>query len=307
MIYTVTLNPAIDKTIVLDKLLLGHVNRSISSRDDIGGKGINVAKVIKNLGYNVCALGFIGKENSDYIYRKLNKYGICHDFIEVDGETRTNIKIVEREKGIFTDINQCGFSVDNLDLEKLIRKLKNRVNREDVVVLSGSLPKGIESDVYKVIIEQLKQKDLKIILDAEGQALRYGIEANPYLIKPNINELKTIVNCSEDIEDIKQAVKEFVNKGIVVAVSMGENGALLFSKEQSLYSKPLRVEVKSTVGAGDSMVAAFAIGIHENMPLEDTFRLAIASSTAKVTMEGSQAPDRKEILKYIELVEIQRR
>lgn len=307
MIYTVTLNPAIDKTIVLDKLLLGNVNRSISSRDDIGGKGINVAKVIKNLGYNVCALGFIGKENSDYIYRKLNKYGVCHDFIEVDGETRTNIKIVEREEGIFTDINQCGFSVDSLDLEKLIRKLKNRVNREDVVVLSGSLPKGIESNVYKVIIEQLKQKDVKVILDAEGQALRYGIEANPYLIKPNINELKTIVNCSEDIEDIKQSVEEFVNKGIVVAVSMGENGALLFSKEQSLYSKPLKVDVKSTVGAGDSMVAAFAIGIHENMPLEDTFRLAIASSTAKVTMEGSQAPNRKEILKYIELVEIQRR
>lgn len=307
MIYTVTLNPAIDKTIVLDKLLLGNVNRSISSRDDIGGKGINVAKVIKNLGYNVCALGFIGKENSDYIYRKLNKYGVCHDFIEVDGETRTNIKIVEREEGIFTDINQCGFSVDSLDLEKLIRKLKNRVNREDVVVLSGSLPKGIESNVYKVIIEQLKQKDVKVILDAEGQALRYGIEANPYLIKPNINELKTIVNCSEDIEDIKQSVEEFVNKGIVVAVSMGENGALLFSKEQSLYSKPLKVDVKSTVGAGDSMVAAFAIGIHENMPLEDTFRLAIASSTAKVTMEGSQAPNRKEIIKYIELVEIQRR
>jgi 1-phosphofructokinase len=307
LIFTVTLNPAIDKTIVLDKLLLGHVNRSISTRDDIGGKGINVAKVIKNLGYNVCALGFIGKENSDYIYRKLNKYGVCHDFIEVDGETRTNIKIVEREEGIFTDINQCGFSVDNLDLEKLIRKLKNRVNREDVVVLSGSLPKGIESNVYKVIIEQLKQKDVKIILDAEGQALRYGIEANPYLIKPNINELKTIVSCSENIEDIKESVEEFVNKGIIVAVSMGENGALLFSKEQSLYSKPLKVDVKSTVGAGDSMVAAFAIGVHENMPLEDTFRLAIASSTAKVTMEGSQAPDRKEILKYIELVEIQRR
>ncbi|WDC83612.1 PfkB family carbohydrate kinase [Caloramator sp. mosi_1] len=129
MIYTVTLNPAIDKTIVLDKLSLGQVNRSIYSRDDIGGKGINVAKVIKNLGHNVCALGFIGKENSDYIYRKLNKCGLCHDFIEVDGETRTNIKIVEREEGIFTDINQCGFSVDNLDLEKLIKSLKIKLMR----------------------------------------------------------------------------------------------------------------------------------------------------------------------------------
>lgn len=307
MIYTVTLNPAIDKTIVLDKLSLGQVNRSISSRDDIGGKGINVAKVIKNLGYNVCALGFIGKENSDYIYRKLNKYGVCHDFIEVDGETRTNIKIVERDEGIFTDINQCGFSVDNLDVEKLIKKLKNRVNKDDVVVLSGSLPKGIDNNIYKVIIEQLKTQNVKVILDAEGQALRYGIEAEPYLIKPNINELKTIVHCSENIEDIKKAVKEFVEKGIIVSVSMGENGALLLTKEHSLYSKPLKVDVKSTVGAGDSMVGAFAIGIHEDMSLEDTFRLAIASSTAKVTMEGSQAPDRKQILKYIELIEVQRR
>ncbi|WDC85778.1 PfkB family carbohydrate kinase [Caloramator sp. mosi_1] len=163
------------------------------------------------------------------------------------------------------------------------------------------------NDVYKIIIEQLKEKNAKVILDAEGQALKYGIESLPYLIKPNINELKTIVDCSENLEDIKEAVREFVEKGIIVAVSMGENGALLFSKEQCLYSKPIKINVKSTVGAGDSMVAAFAIGIHENMSIEDTFRLSIASSTAKVTKEGSQAPDRKEILKYIEEVEIQRR
>ncbi|CDF57660.1 1-phosphofructokinase [Thermobrachium celere] len=307
MIYTVTLNPAIDKTIVLDSLNLGHVNRSLFSRDDIGGKGINVAKVIKKLGHNVVAMGFIGRENSNYVYKKLYEYGICCDFIEVDGETRTNIKIVEEREGRFTDINQLGFETDNFDLENLIKRIKSRVNSNDVVVLSGSLPKGLNVDTYKIMIEKLKEIGVKIILDAEGEALRKGIEAGPLLIKPNLNELKTIVNCGESLEDIKKAVSVIVDKGITTVVSMGEKGAILFNKDECFYSKPIKVDVKSTVGAGDSMVAAFAIGIHDNLPFEESFRLSIAASTAKVTKEGSQAPDRNEILKYLELVEIQRR
>ncbi|MCX7950553.1 MAG: 1-phosphofructokinase [Clostridiales bacterium] len=307
MIYTITLNPAIDKTIILDSLKKGQVNRSIYSRDDAGGKGINVAKVIKNLGYDVCAMGLIGEENKEDIYKKLEKGKIKYEFIEVDGETRTNIKIVEKEAGIFTDINQAGFEAENKDVERLTSLIESKIKDGDVVVLSGSIPKGIDGDIYKFMIRKFKEKGAKVIFDADGEVLRYGLEECPYLIKPNINELKSIINCNDDIESIKQATKELVDRGIKTVVSMGEKGALYIDNKNILLAKPIRVDVKSTVGAGDSMVAAFAIGIHEKMTIEETFRLGVASSTAKITKEGSLPPSREEILKYIELVEIQRR
>lgn len=307
MIYTITLNPAIDKTIILDSLKKGQVNRSIYSRDDAGGKGINVAKVIKNLGYDVCAMGLIGEENKEDIYKKLEKGKIKYEFIEIDGETRTNIKIVEKEAGIFTDINQAGFEAENTDVERLTSLIEAKIKDGDVVVLSGSIPKGIDGDIYKFMIRKFKEKGAKVIFDADGEVLRYGLEECPYLIKPNINELKSIINCTDDIESIKKATKELVDRGIKTVVSMGEKGALYIDNQNILLAKPIKVDVKSTVGAGDSMVAAFAIGIHENMSIEETFRLAVASSTAKITKEGSLPPSREEILKYIELVEIQRR
>lgn len=307
MIYTITLNPAIDKTVILDSLKKGQVNRSIYSRDDAGGKGINVAKVIKNLGYDVCAMGLIGEENKEDIYKKLDKNKIKYDFIEIDGETRTNIKIVEKEAGVFTDINQAGFEAKNEDVNKLTELVESKIKDGDVVVLSGSIPKGIDEDIYKYMIEKFKVKGAKIIFDADGEVLKYGLEACPYLIKPNINELKSIINCTDEIESIKNATTELVDRGIKTVVSMGENGALYIDEQNVLLAKPIRVDVKSTVGAGDSMVAAFAIGIHENMQVEETFRLAVASSTAKITKEGSLPPSKNEILKYIELVEIQRR
>lgn len=307
MIYTITLNPAIDKTIILDILKKGQVNRSIYSRDDAGGKGINVAKVIKNLGHDVCAMGLIGEENKEDIYKKLDKGKIRYEFIEVDGETRTNIKIVEKEAGVFTDINQAGFEAKDEDVERLTSLVESKIIADDVVVISGSIPKGIDNNIYNFMIKKFKGKGAKVIFDADGEVLRYGIEACPYLVKPNINELKSIINCTEDIESIKKATKELVDGGIKTVVSMGEKGALYIDDQNVLLAKPIRVDVKSTVGAGDSMVAAFAIGIHENMETEETFRLAVASSTAKITKEGSSPPSREEILKYTEFVEIQRR
>lgn len=220
MIYTITLNPAIDKTIVLDKLKLGEVNRSIYSRNDIGGKGINVAKVIKNLGYDVCAVGFLGDENKNYVYKKLDEYGIEYNFTEVKGETRTNIKIVENERKIFTDINQTGFEVYYEDVDILINNLKSVLKNRDVVVLSGSIPKGLDEDIYKQIIIKLKSCGCKVILDADGQVFRKGLEAKPYLIKPNINELKSIMDCDENIESIKKVTENIIRNDVKVVVSM---------------------------------------------------------------------------------------
>lgn len=306
MIYTVTLNPALDRTIILEKIHFGSVNRSRKTILEAGGKGINVSKVVKNLGEKTIALGFIGDENEDTLLRKLDLLGIAHDFIDVPGETRTNIKIVETESNTFTDINQPGFEVSNSDIEKLVCKIKSLVKKDDTVVLSGSLPKGLEPDIYKNLVLILKDIGAKTILDTEGEALRLGIKVHPDIIKPNINELKGIINCTDDIQSVACGVRKVTEDSGLAIVSMGASGALLINNS-TYFCPPLKVNVKSTVGAGDSMVAALAIGLSKGMDAAETFKLAVAASSAKITLEGTEAPSKALIYRMLNQVKIERR
>ena len=306
MIYTITLNPALDRTIILDELHPGNVNRSLKTILDAGGKGINVSKVIKNLDEETCILGFIGNENKGSFLKKIDNLKIKHEFIEVEGETRTNIKIVETKKAIFTDINQTGFEVSNSDIENLILKIKNMVKKGDVAVLSGSLPVGVSPDIYKNLICILKDTGAKTILDAEGEPLKLGIEAHPDVIKPNINELKGLIDVMDDMESIVSGTKKIIGKEGRAVISMGSKGALCIC-ENTYFIPPVKVNVKSTVGAGDSMVAALAIGLEKNMDFGEAFKLSAAASTAKITLEGTKAPSKDEIKAMLPLIKLERR
>lgn len=306
LIYTITLNPALDRTIILDELCPGNVNRSQKTILDAGGKGINVSKVINNLNEETCIFGFIGNENKDTFLKKIEELNIKHEFIEVEGETRTNIKIVETKKSIFTDINQTGFEVFDFDIKKLVYKIKNRVKKGDVVVLSGSLPVGVSPDIYKNLICILKETGAKTILDAEGEALKLGIEAHPDVIKPNINELKGLVDVVGDMESIISGTKKIIGKEGKAVISMGSKGALCVC-ENIYFIPPVRVNVKSTVGAGDSMVAALAIGLEKNMDFSEAFKLSAAASTAKITLEGTKAPSKDKIKAMLPLIKLERR
>lgn len=293
MIRTMTLNPAVDKTIEIDNFQAGIVNRVKSIRQDAGGKGINVSKVIKSLGYKSKAVGVLSGSAGNLIKGYLDIEYIENDFLMTEGETRTNIKIVDKVNHTNTDINESGPFISEEDLEKVKDKLLDDLNDKSVVVFSGSVPKNVDKNIYRILIEKANEKGAKTILDADGELLKNGIEAGPYMIKPNIHELETLFSRKiQGIEDIVLFSRKLLKYGIeVIAVSLGEIGALFVNKDATALVHGIKVDIVSTVGAGDSMVAALAVSLDNNFDFEKSIKLAVACGTANVTTSGTQAAD----------------
>ncbi|AOY76570.1 1-phosphofructokinase [Clostridium formicaceticum] len=284
MITTVTLNPAVDKTIEIHGFKPGTVNRILGTRIEAGGKGINVSKVLKSLGASTLSTGFAGGESGRWINQWLKDKGIETDFVWVDQETRTNIKIIDTETSIITDINDKGKRIEKIYLKGLYDLVEKWAEKSKVMVFAGSIPDGLSNSIYTHLIEIASNKGCKTILDTEGEQLLQGIYAKPYMIKPNIDELESSLKVKINNEnDIINHCEGFIEKGIqFVVVSMGAEGAVFVSKKNVLRAESVPVEVKSTVGAGDSMVAAFAYGMMKDYPLEETFKLAVAAATLSV-------------------------
>lgn len=290
MVITVTLNPAMDKTIVLDTLKEGSVNRVCQEREDAGGKGINVSKMIRNLQGETMATGFLGGHTGAQIRSQLDQMGIKHKFVEVEGNTRTNIKIVDKEKCLYTDINEPGAPVSAKALKALEDSVFGLMTENDVIVLSGSIPQNVEKRIYGKWIAMAKSMGIKAILDADGEALREGIQAGPYMIKPNIHELERYMERKiETTEQIIEAARSLLKTGIeIIAVSMGEEGSVFVTRDKAFIAEALKIEVKSTVGAGDSMVGALAYAVSKKMTLEEGIKLAVAAAAATISNEGTK-------------------
>jgi len=307
MITTITLNPAVDKTIEINNFSVGNVNRVSSVRLDAGGKGINVSKVIKNLGGKSRAMGILSGKSGKFIKGYLDEIEISNDFIFTKGETRTNIKVVDLVNHTNTDINEAGPQASECDLDELSDKIFENVNKDDILILSGSVPSNVDKKIYANWITKAKKSGAKTILDADGELLKYGILSGPYLIKPNIDELegmfnKKIVGTLETVEIAKKLLEYGI---IIVAVSLGSKGAVFVSKECSIYARGLKVDVKSTVGAGDSMVAALAHSLESGLSFEETVKLAVACSAANVMTSGTEASDINTILELEKQVEFE--
>lgn len=309
MIYTITLNPAVDKTILVEELRKGEVNRVIDSRKDVGGKGINVSKVLDSLETKSTCTGILGEKNSEFFLDYLTKLGIYTNFHIIPAENRTNIKIVQKNNEILTDINDRGFKISRKDLEDFLSYFLFFVKENDIVVISGSLPEGIEDNIYGYIIKKLKDKKAKVILDADGKPLLEGVKATPYAIKPNIYELKRIVEVDEsDIYSVLNGGKYLINNhGIKkVLISLGSEGAVYITESNSLYSRSFQIPIKSTVGAGDAMVAGFVYAMKNGMDDFDTLKIATSCGMAKVMTEGTKKPDIKLIRKIVNDIEIEK-
>lgn len=294
MIYTVTLNPALDKTVQISEMTIDRVNRISSMRTDPGGKGINVSKVIQKLGGNSIATGILGGSTGEKIQTALHAIDIKSDFLFSDGETRTNLKIVDPVLHTNTDVNEPGLTVSEELLEELLQKLCKKLTAEDIVILSGSLPKGAPKDTYKVWGNACRKAGAKVILDADGDLLASGLEASPYMIKPNNHEIsrlfgKTLDSPQELCDAAQTLMKQYSIEKTVV--SMGSAGALYVTKDQTLYAEGLKVPVGSTVGAGDSVVAALAFAEERGLSLEETVRLSTATGAANVMSSGTQAAE----------------
>lgn len=290
MIITVTLNPALDKTIEIDEFKIDTVNRIVATRVDAGGKGINVSKVIKELKHKSTALGFLGGSSGNQIKNYLDNLNIINDFLTIIGETRTNTKIFDKVNNTHTDINESGPSLGQEDITKIKEKIMEYCKEDSIVVLSGSVPRGVNLSIYGEIIMEVKKKGGKVILDAEGQLLMEGIKAGPYMVKPNIDELEKAFGKSISNEaEVIQTAKKILEYGVkYVVISLGSEGSMFISSDKVAKVKGIKVEVKSTVGAGDSMVAALAVATQQDYSFEDAIKLACATSTANVMTEGTQ-------------------
>lgn len=307
MIYTVTLNPARDRTVVISDFAAGKVNRIRSFRDDPGGKGINVSKVIGSLGGRSVAMGILGGNTGEYIRTCLEEMGIENDFVFTDAETRTNIKVFDDVNHVTTDINEAGAPVSEKTLDDVLNRILRRAKKGDIVVFAGKIPSGAPSDLLYKWIKTLKENDVMTVLDADSKTLKEGVKASPVLIKPNETELGELLGEELDslgklVSGAKRVMKE--NAISFVAVSMGADGAVFVTKKNVYRANGLRIDAKSTVGAGDAMAAALAYGMDTGMKEIDACRLSIAASAAAVMCEGTQSADRRTIDELFAKVEI---
>ncbi len=292
MIITLTLNPAVDKTAVIDPLVVGGLNRVKSFTVDAGGKGINVSKIISMLGANSVATGFIGEENADIFKKALSNLNCKFDFIKVDGSTRTNLKLYDEINGI-TEVNEPGIVVTSREEERLIHEnLLPYACREAIFVLAGSMHKNADINFYADLTRQLKQIGARVFIDADNEAFALSLKAKPDFIKPNKDELLRYFKKEDASEqELIEMCKSLTKQGIAtVVLSMGGEGALFITEKEAYSAKAVDVKVLSTVGAGDSMVGAFAYATMKNMCLADAATLAMACSAGAVTTKGTTPP-----------------
>lgn len=305
MIITITMNPAIDKTVEIDAFVHGGLNRVCNITMDAGGKGINVSKTIKALGGESLATGFLSGNNGKFIQSALKELGIKNDFVYTEGETRVNTKIIE-SSGIVTELNEKGPMTDRDDVRKLLEKIKPHLKEETLLVLSGSIPAGIPKNIYKDITEFAHQCGAKVFVDADGELFAEAMKARPDIIKPNKIELEQYLGMQLENENmIVAAGQAILVCGIkTVIISLGEKGAYFISKEHTLYSPGLSVETHSTVGAGDAMAAAFSFGMDKKLSFEMCAKLAMATSTGAVMTVGTKPPTRAVVDALLEQVAV---
>jgi 1-phosphofructokinase len=306
MVITVTLNPAMDKTLIVDNFKTGEVNRVSSLRYDIGGKGINVSKVLKNFGIDSVSTGFLGGIWENSFKEDLSKRGIQQDFIHVEGNTRTNTKIVDSVNNVFTDVNEPGPEIKEADMNSFLEKFSSLCNEGDIVVLSGNVSATIPVTIYGTLTKLAKAKGALVILDADGVLLAEGIKELPHIIKPNEHELAKLLNIDGNNKDeiLKAALKLQASGIEKLMISMGSKGGMYVTSEGVYYAEGLKVPVKSTVGAGDTMVAGLIYSLINKFDPEKTLKFATACGAAAVTLPGTTACSLEEANSYFDKVKV---
>jgi 1-phosphofructokinase len=304
MIYTLTLNPAVDHTIYVDEINNKDVTRVKKTIKDGAGKGINVSKVLRTLHVDSICLGFIAGDNGRYIKNELAKRDIPIGFIEVNGETRENIKLIITHENKVIELNEVGPKINSSNKKELIMKLDNLLKKDDILVISGSVPEGIEKTMYADIVD--RYKDVFTILDVSGELFTYGVQGLPNVIKPNLYELEQYANKSLKSDNaVIEVCKKLVEQGIEhVVVTLGSKGALYVSAEHVYKVEIPTVQAKSTVGAGDSFVAGLVYGFHHHFSVDKLLQYAAAVASASVKSEGTAKVDPEDINELFYLTKV---
>ncbi|AUW96229.1 1-phosphofructokinase [Streptococcus pluranimalium] len=303
MIYTVTLNPSIDYIVRLDAVEVGQVNRMDSDDKYAGGKGINVSRILKRLAIDNTATGFIGGFTGRFITEELEKEGISTAFIPVSQDTRINVKIKADQE---TEINGAGPVISEQELKALKAQLAH-LTADDVVVFAGSAPSNLGNQVYKELLPIAKEAGAAIVCDFEGQTLLDSLGYQPLLVKPNNHELEAIFDVTlKTLDDIETYARKILEMGAQNAlISMAGDGALLVTENASYFAKPIKGQVKNSVGAGDSMVAGFTGELVKSGDALEALKWGVACGTATTFSDDLASIDF--IKETYEKVEVEKR
>jgi 1-phosphofructokinase family hexose kinase len=297
MILTVTLNPSVDHALFVDAIQLNDTNRVKRTERDAGGKGINVARVAAELGADVLATGFLAGGPGAYIRNVLDRQNVKHDFVEVDGETRINFSVEDDSKAPPTTFNEPGPTVTSQNFEELREHCKRMSKSASWMCIGGSLPPGAPKEAFKVLIDDCRSKGCSIVLDADGEPMKLGVQAGPTFIKPNTKEASRLIGRSlETQEDCIEAARALLTqlqnsqdgRHPIVVISRGEKGAVLATQNLVFIGGSPQVKTNSTIGSGDSLIAGVLWAIEEGKSMEEAFQWGLAAGAATATTNGSE-------------------
>ncbi len=300
MIVTVTLNAAIDRTLSVPNFQLGQRHRASEGSTTAGGKGINIARAARRLGAPVVATGLAGGRNGTLLVEELTNEGILNDFVRIRGESRTSTAVLDPTSNVYTEINEWGPEVAEDELDVLREKLAYLSKGAAYVVFAGSLPRSVDPGLYGELIREGNRRSLSTVLDSEGEALRLGIEAEPYLVAPNLREAESLVGHEfVDEEDLSTGLDEIAELGARnVLITLDTGCYALFREDRAddirLRARAPRLEAVSTVGAGDTLLAAFIAARMNDRSYDDALRNAVATSAASVLEAGPGRFDARE-------------
>jgi 1-phosphofructokinase family hexose kinase len=289
MIFTVTLNPAVDRELTVDDIAFNTVLRARQWRVDCGGKGFNVARMLKSLGVLSTALGFAAGKSGELLQDTLQELGVETAFVWVAGETRTNVSIVSAESGQYVKVNEPGPAISKADLDKLARQVGDRVQAGEWWVLAGSLPPGVPPAYYGELIAIIQSAGARVFLDTSDDALRHSCAAAPRLVKPNAEEAHALtglpVSTPEEIAAAGAAIRKMGPKSVVI--SMGDKGALLVDGGNAWLASTPKIVERNPIGAGDSMVAGMVWGLSREDAIQDALCKGIACGAATAGQSGT--------------------
>ena len=311
MIVTVTLNAAIDRTLVVPNFHPGHRHRASVGFPSAGGKGINVARALKRLGTPVVGTGLAGGRTGTLLVEELTNEGVLNDFVRIRHESRTSIAVLDPTSNAYTEIYEWGPEVDDEELEILREKIAYLAQRAEFVVLAGSLPRGVDTGIYGELVRELNRRQLLAVVDAEGEPLSQAVEAEPYLVSPNQQEAEALVGHEfVDEDDLAAGLDEIAELGarnVIITLPTGCY-ALLREDRAAVRVRAVapQMEAVSTVGAGDTLLAGFLAARVAGKSFEEAVRAAVAAGAASVLEAGAGRFDPREASRLTSLVQLER-
>lgn len=301
MIYTLTLNPAVDWELQIEHFELNSVSRSKQSRIDCGGKGFNVSRMLRNLNTDSIAMGFVGGKNGERLESGLREQNVATNFTWVQGETRKNISIVALDNAEYIKVNEAGPTVTAIEVEELTQQVESVLAPGDWWVMGGSLPLGVDAGIYARLIDRIQQAGAHTILDTSGEALLQGCKAGPTLVKPNLEEAQQLVGITQDgVEDITDWVGDILALGPEnLVVSLGKEGAMLVTEQglEMIYSPS--ITERNPIGAGDSLVAGVVWQLSLGRSYGDAIRYGVACGAATASKSGTELGSYDDVMSLV--------